>query len=417
MPDSKLEAACRFFTKLNMTLQIRNTRLVFLVLIFFLMLVQDALFKAAVGFPVTSIEPCEDTARGGDVFFLIRWVPIEHNSANMTSCLDGAEIMRQSRDSALVSLAADDSVTLPTNASFVLAQPAFDLLEEYSDSGGLRFMWGLATLVGPVLWVLAELVAVLLPRLFDQRFKEGRVDMVNYLLVDCLCFTMSMVCNFMLIVNTAVQWHEAHQIFAATMTMTELGVHTAAAASLMVCFVLVVTLVGAFAFGACCFRQCPCLCRCFLGADDREAAIQGLVCRLTLVSGLITLIGVLLKSVSLVAHADEYGDLGHQLLDNYHAILHNVSWSEWSPSSFLDQPSLSADFIGDYLLYQRRERPTELSMLDAYSSLRSTISVLLGVEVGLTCLASATAIGAVLLQCSLCCCQAVHGKGNPRIRV
>ncbi len=381
-----------------------------LVLISVLMLVQDGLFKAATGFGITSIEPCEDTARGGGVFYLLQWVP-DDSAVNATTCVAGAEILRRNRDTSLVTL------PVPSNSS-LFAQPALDLLEEYSDTTGLRFVWGVATLVGPLLWVLAELVAVLLPRLFDSWQEEGRVRVSTYLLVAFLCFLMSMVCNFMLIINASVQWHETERIFAAAMGDVEMSVHLGAAVSLTACFVLTLVLVGASALGTCCFRQCPRLCRCFLGASDKEDAVQGLICRLTLMSVLITLVGVLLKSVSVAALADEYGAVGHGLIDEYQALLANVTWSTFSPTNFLDRPSLSTDLIGDYFLYLRRDRPSDWSLLRAYVGLRDTVSWLLLVKVMLSCLAIGTACGSVCFRCGLSGCQAVHSRsGAKQLRV
>ena len=110
MPDSRLEAACRCCSQLNLRRTIENARLVVLVVTLLLMLAQDGVFKAATGFGVTSIEPCEDTARGGRTFFLLQWVPTAGLAANATTCVEGAELMRQNRDTTLASLPPSESV-------------------------------------------------------------------------------------------------------------------------------------------------------------------------------------------------------------------------------------------------------------------------------------------------------------------
>jgi len=400
MPDTPIEAACRWCSNMKLTRFVKNIRIGVLCLAFFLMVLQDGLQKGMTGFAVSSIEPCDDPQQDR-IFFFIQWIPNDY-SGNSTTCAQAAQVMNQIKDSQFAAL------PIPSNATLV-STTAVDLVNDQKVGVAMRNIWATATLVAPFVWFLSEMICVLLPRLYNERVGAGKGNPCMKLVVLILCFLLSMAANFMLIVNATVQWHEGLGHFAAMMTTPELIIHAIAAAIIVAAFALMLLLLVGKGLGTCCFQRCPCFCRCFLGASDEEAALQGLIVRVTLIGAIVTVFGLLLKIVVMVSISDQY-------IDDFNALPGLfANLTDWSPTNFLDRPGPSTDFVGDYLVYQRRERPHASSMMTAYANTRDATSVFLAIEVFLTFVAMGTNICAILFSCCLGCCRKAHAGPSYRV--
>lgn len=391
MKPGGLERFCTFCAGLTSAPRlVKNARVAVLLLAGVLMVVQDALLKSITGFPVTSIEPCNDPREGRE-FFFVQWRPMDSN-ANVT-CAQAALLSKQIKDSSFATL------PLPKNNSMV-GRTATELLDDPIAGAGLRYVWGLATLTAPFVWFLAEAVAVLLPRFYGDKGRWSSACSRLMLLV--LCFIISVVSNLMLLVNASVQWQDQLGVFAATLSALEAAIYFTAAVLIVLSFALVLLLVAGRALGACCFNKCRRLCRCVFGADDEEDALRGLMCRILAVSVFICTAGTLLKLVLVGSLAGEYADEAQRLASTFQ----NVTFGSFT--SFLDQPSATADFVGDYVVYQRRTRPTQSAQLRGYAGVRDALSVVLTVELALTIVALIVSITVLFFQSCNACCKRAH---------
>ena len=341
MPDTALEACVRRCHNLRCARPIKLFRACVLTIVLILLIAQDLLLKSLAGFAVTTIQPCTDPALGNREFFFLQWTDAAGESlvGNLsTTCGDGARIALQQRDS-------DFAVyPLPANNS-LFARTAMALLDDPLAGAGLRYLWGIGSLGAPLVWWLANMVALFLPRLYTR---ERGYSYCTCVLVWLLCVVLACSCNLMLILNATVQWQDELGMFAAMLTSLEAAIHFIGAIAIVTCLAAIVLLVSFHAVGASLFRRCRGLCRCLLGVSDQEDALRALILRLTLVSVLICLVAVILKAVQLGALADQYEQEVSGLVQSFRNLT-----SGWEAGvDWLDRPSLTSDLIGDYFLYQ-----------------------------------------------------------------